>query len=115
MSLVSLCTTHTITVERSPSSRDSSGAPKYQEWAAISGLSDLFASVQPMSSSERMLFAQRNLVLTHKVYLPGNYTTLIKKQDRVKDVNSGKIYTISGIFDVAGRGELTMLEVREMQ
>lgn len=113
MSLDSLCSTHTVTVERSPSSRDSSAGPKYDNFTPVTGLENLSASVQPTKSRERLEFAQRGVFISHRVYLAGDYTALVKKQDRVKDVVRNKYYRVTGIFDAAGRGELTVLEVME--
>ena len=67
MSLAQMLST-TISLERAIITKDSSGG-QVQTYAAVSGQTDVPADIQPAGSSIRLQYAQRNLVVTHTVYV----------------------------------------------
>ena len=113
MSLDTLCDTHTITVERPSMPVDSSGGTTRVSWAAVDGLTSLPCAIQPVSARDRILFQQHQVTVSDRIYLSGDYSSLIQRSDRIRETTSGRIFRITGAFDVAGQGQLTRLEVFE--
>jgi hypothetical protein len=118
--LSSLMETHRIAIERSNAGTDTAGGIKRVNWTALEGLDDLACTIQPLSSSERMLFAQRGLYLSHQVFLDDDYTRTLRANDRLTLLDDEGQETqihflIKGIFDEGGRQEITRLEVTEIR
>ncbi len=115
MSLDSLCTTHTITVQRETTAIDSSGGP-IKTWADLAGSTNLLCSVQPTTARERALFAQRQLLFNYRVFFPQD--PFIKKADRLvvksAPANEGGLVSqtlrVINFRDNAGRGRVYVAE-----
>lgn len=112
MSLDTLCSTHLITVERPTTTVDSSAGTKRDNWLPVPRLTNLPANIQAYSGKERLQFAQRQLLMTDKIFLAGKYDTLIQRSDRIKD-SSGRIFRLITLTDVGGQGRLTKIEAQE--
>lgn len=113
MSFASLMT-HVITVRRPSQATDAAGGTtRGASPPAVSGLENVAASVQPMNAREKLLFGQRNVFLTHKIYLEGNQTALLRQDDLVENIATGKTYRIVGVEDAAGRDHHTVIHAVE--
>ncbi len=112
MSIDSMCSTHSVSVERPQTTQDSSGGTKRESWAPVSGLYNIPANIQAYSGKERLQFAQRQLLMTDKIFLSGDYSTLIQRSDRLRD-STGRIFRIITITDVGGQRRLTKIEGQE--
>lgn len=112
MSLDSICSTHTVTVERSTMTVDASSGALRTNWTAVAGLTTLPCNIQPLSGKERLAFAQKQLLMTDRIYLSGDYTSLILRSDRLRD-STGRIFRIHFLGDAAGQSQLTKIEAQE--
>lgn len=113
MSLQHLCSTHTVTFQQPSFTVDASSGAKRESWADVSGLTNLSATVQPATGAERHRWAQRQVMMTHNIYLAGTYAQQILRTHRIKDTGTGRFYIILQIGDEAGRTTLTKVVVRE--
>lgn len=102
--------TRKVTLQRPEFVKDSHGGTveTFSDVAAYSGVD---AAVNPMSSAERQAFSQRMLTTTHKIYV--RESPPWKRTDRLED-DAGRKFRILGVHDLAGRGELYLIEAREM-
>ena len=120
MTLASVCNTHTFAIERSPMAQDRAGGITKTGWAPVEGMEALRGTVQPMRTRVSIVFAQRQVMMTHFAFLPGNYTDRIKKSDRITLLDSDgnltdKHFLVFGVYDMGGRGVGTKLECVEYQ
>lgn len=111
MSLDSICNTHTITFQAASIQQDASAGATRQVWDPVAGLTNLACTIQNATMKERLLYAQRKLMLTSWIYLPADLADLI--QDNYRIVSGSKTYNITGFADEAGRGALTKIAVYE--
>jgi hypothetical protein len=97
-----------VTIQRKTSTIDAA-AGESVSWT--SDLTPLPASVQPISAREAMLYAQRNVRVSHHIFFDQDPQVTLR--DRIQDNASGKLYRIVNLFDMAGRGVAWRVEVLE--
>lgn len=97
-----------VTLERSSVAVDQSGGA-VKTWAPVQ--LGIPCSIQPSTGRERMLFAQRQIMYTNKIYLSADIGA--KKDDRVKVPATGQVFVVTGYANQAGRDVVWCLEVRE--
>lgn len=61
--------THSVTVQRPFWALDRAGAPTPTGWNEVAGCVNLPCSVQPADARTVMIWAQRNINVTHEVYV----------------------------------------------
>lgn len=110
MSLEHLTSTHYIKVERKSTTRDASGG-QVNTWEVVH--QSVPVTIQPTSSKERLLFAQRNIEYTNKIYSSTDLS--LSKNDRITDLNSLKQYVMTGSADQAGRMTVFCYMGREIE
>lgn len=110
MSLDSLCTTHTVKIERQSTTIDSSGGAVFT-WNEIHDA--VLVNIQPVKAKEKMLFAQRQIEYSNKIYSAVDLA--VKKKDRITDLNSGRQYVVTGYADMAGQNRAFLIEAREIE
>ncbi len=100
----------TVSFERPTTVKDSSGGPTRQAWSPVSGLQDVPAAVQPLSQKEKLLWMQRNILNTHRIYLASD--TAPHRDDRIR-VDTGEILIITGVQNQAGRDRVYSIDSYE--
>lgn len=106
MSFASLLNS-SVTLERPTNTQDSSGGIT-KSWLSITTTP---ASVQPLSTKERMLFAQRQIMVTHRIYTAINLQP--QKGDRVTVPSTGQTFVIIGFMNQAGRNSVWSIDAKE--
>lgn len=109
MSLSSLTQTHRVKIERSTDTRDASGG-YVKTWDTL--VPEALVGIQPSTSRERTLFAQRQISYTNKIYSDRDYG--VRKDDRLIDLTTDKEYVVIGVSDQAGRGLVFCIEARDI-
>lgn len=70
---------------------------------------NLPCSIQPHHGSTRVTLGQRQVFLSHNIYLPSN-PGILRGMKAVNDV-TGESYLIHGVVDMGGQGSAFRLEV----
>ena len=107
MSLQSLLGTSTVNLVRPTKRLDSSAGPVNSDTTVLYNIP---CTIQPLSSKEKLAFAQRQIFLTHRIYF--NRDIAPQRQDRL-DAKDGRQFQILGYFNLAGRSRVWAAEVRE--
>ncbi len=110
MSLAHLTSTHRIKVERKSTTRDTSGG-QVNTWDLLHEVA--LVTIQPTTAREKLLFSQRNIDYTNKVYSAKDLG--LGKLDRVTDLSSGKEYVVTAAADQAGKFTVFCYTVREIE
>lgn len=103
MSLHSLCLTHRVTFQEPTITLDASAGQQRQTWADVATLTNVPCTIQPLTAKERVLYAQRQILMTDRLFLSANYASLIKRHMRIKDLSTLRYYHILNWMDQAGR------------
>lgn len=120
MSLRSLTSTHAADVKRMPLRVDASGGATYpkDQWVTVDGLAGVKGSLQPLTTYERMVFAQRQLEASYKFFVDGAKARLFRKDYQVAVTHpvadAGRLFRVVGIDDVAGKNRLTRILLKEL-
>lgn len=101
---------YTVSVERASVTKDKGGGAT-RDWAPVSGLINIAASVQPASADDIALYAGRQIRISHSVYLQSNPG--IQRGDRLR-VSDGRYLVVRGTLDAAGFGRLYKVVCREL-
>jgi len=102
----------TVTVQRRSSTKDGSGGQAAGgAYVAVPGLAGLPALIQPTTGKAMRATAQRQVFLSHHIYLSERYA--ISRGDRVMHDDSGRYFTVHGFEDMAGQGRVWRLECVE--
>lgn len=114
MSIASMTGDHPIQIQRAQTTKDPAGGIRKDVWREVWTTR---AAVQPMHARDRMIFAQRQMIVTHNVYFAG--TADVRKNDRVILLDSPnpddpRVFEIRGVMDEAGKGVLTRLVAMEL-
>ena len=115
MSLASFLTNTVEVQAQTPSAlQDKSGA-MVKNWATKPGefgapLRDILCRVRPISTRYQMLYAQRNITVTHRVYFDFVYP--VSRGDRLL-TDTGKTLLVKGIFDTDELGRLFVVDCEE--
>lgn len=104
MSLASLLNT-TITLQRKTATKDASLGTGF-EWTDVESYC---ASVQPVSANEAWKLAQRNIFVSHVIYLDQNISATVR--DRISW--DSRLFNIVHVFDMAGRTRVYRLGIKE--
>jgi hypothetical protein len=86
---------------------DASAGPVNADVTLLSGVS---CTIQPLSSKEKLAFAQRQVYLTHRAYFSQDIAP--QRADRL-DAADGRSFQIFGYFNLAGRSRVWAAELRE--
>lgn len=105
MSLATLLN-DSVTVQRKSPTRDTSGG-QVEAFAAVAALSNLQAAVQPYRGEARRSIGQRQVFVTHHVYL---LTDGVLRGDKLVNDATGDSYLVLGFFDEGGKGRLWRAE-----
>ncbi len=97
----------TVTIERKSSTKDTSGSP-VATWQAVADLDNIPALIQPKHGHAMKLFGQRQVFLTHYIYLAQKYD--IRRGDRVSHRETGHYFTVHGFEDMAGQTSAWRIE-----
>lgn len=97
-----------VTLERSQVTIDASGGA-VKGWLVVQ--ENIPCSIQPTTAREKILFAQRQILYTNKIYFSSDIGA--KKDDRVKNPATGQVYVLVGYANQAGRDVVWCLEARE--
>ena len=111
MSLASLTATHRVTAKRPKNDRDLSGGV-VKTWQTLHPFVSIPVTIQPLSAREQYLFAQRQVIVTHRVYTAVDVRDL-RRDDRLEDQTTGRTYVMVNAFDEAGSGRVFSTEVHE--
>lgn len=109
MSLASLCNTHLVKVERQTTTIDSSGGPVLT-WSTL--YESVPVTIQPLAAREKVLWAQRQIVYSNKLYTDQNLQ--LRKEDRVTDLESGQVYVVTAWANMGGRSTAFSSDIREI-
>ena len=112
MSLDSLMT-HTVEVQEPTNVTDASGGTT-KTFAALPGYEEVPANIQPVSARDRVIFAQRNVPITHHAYLP--ISVPLERDHRLvvlSGPSSGQTLLVKTVFDMAGQGRAWKCECVE--
>lgn len=109
MSLASLMNT-TINIQRKNPARDSSGG-QIEQFADVPTLIGIPAQIQDKRGKAMRVLGQREVYLTHFVYLSQPYD--IRRGDRVLQPSTGKVFLVHGFEDMAGQGRAWRIECSE--
>lgn len=110
MSLEHLTSTHRVKIERASWESDASGG-QVKTWSTVH--ENVSVSIQPTTAKERLMFAQRNIEYTNKIYSSRDLEVV--KEDRLIDLKTGTKYVVTGYADMAGRGEVFLIEARNTE
>jgi len=113
MSFASLTSTHTITIQRPVIEEEASGGTKRTNWEAVPDLTEILCAILPMSTKEKIVWGQKNIIITDKIYTTSNISALIQRSDRILEPLTGRLFKIIGIRDLAGRQLVTEIECLE--
>jgi hypothetical protein len=91
-----------VTVKRKSPSKDRSGG-QVENFQPVPGLEDLPANIQPHHGRPVMAQAQRQVVITHMVYLQDG--SEIRRGDLLFEAATGRSFLTHGAEDMAGRHE----------
>ena len=108
MSFLSLLT-GTCQIQRKSSSEDSS-LGEIPVWVSDPPIPCL---TQPIAAHERMLFAQRNVIISDYIYVAVDPGT--SNRDRVIDNLSGNLYRIVSLFNMGGQYRAWCLQVLRVE
>ena len=118
MSYQSLCSTHAITLNRGNRSKGSHGGV-IQDPSLVQGKTNIPCNIQPLSAKDRHALAQRQLYVSHRVYLTSDIGALRDDQIIVtlapptSSTLVGATFLVQGRFDQAGQGRVYSIDVRE--
>lgn len=99
----------TITVQRPVITKDTSGG-SIRTYAALSGVTNVPAAIQPLNDMERQKYAARQIYQSHIIFVDQDYD--LKKQDLVVD-STGIKYVVESFQDEGGRGRVWTIHVLE--
>lgn len=101
--------TASVTVQRKTVVQDASGGPS-EQWADRSDAVDIPADIQPASSQIRIQYQQRNLNVSHSIYLDADAS--VRLRDRL--VQGSRVFIVLGYLDAsAGRGQCWRIDCEE--
>lgn len=99
----------TITIQRRSSTKDSSGGQSSGGgYVAVTLLTNIPALIQPLSGRAQRVTAQRQVFVSHNIYLNAFYDIL--RGDRVYHPDTGKYFTVRGFEDMGGQGRVWRIE-----
>ncbi len=112
MSLDALCDTHILLVEKPLITQDSSGG-SVRSWTTL--FDSIPGNVQPLSYREKILFAQRQIMYTNRIYFASDYgiTRDCRLTVLFPESTPQRVFVALGSADMAGQGRAFNLEVRE--
>ena len=110
MSLESLLT-GSITVQTKTTSGSDSSLGEQATWADDPARTQIPALVQPCSARELLQFAQRQVKVSHKIYLATD--PAIRPFERVRDETTQRYYRVVYQFNMAGQTRAWRLEAME--
>jgi len=100
-----------ITVENPHNVIDSSGGPVSEKFNNVPSYTDVYASVQPISSSEKRNLAQRKIYTTHRIYV--DQDVKVKSNSRILLAATGQKFRVTGYFNMAGQDRVWCIEAEE--
>lgn len=100
-----------VTVERKVPTRDVSGGP-VENFEPVVGLTDLPACVQPRRGRAFPANAQRQVAVTHVVYMLD--ASAVLRGDRLYQPSTGKRFLTHGPEDMGGQGRCWRVECTEV-
>jgi hypothetical protein len=104
--------TQTVTFQRPLVSLDSSGGPS-KSYTNLAGATSVPGLLQPLSAQEKLLYAQRNITVSHRLWVGSNYG--LRRDDRVlKDSEPGRYYLVVQLLDRAGQGRVFEVILKEI-
>lgn len=115
MSFTSLCATHTITVSRPLNTKDSSGGVS-QAYTPLPSATSIACTIQDVSLRELAVFAQRNVKISHYIFVEtnpfaqrGDVVTATPVRGSLTPVT----FIVVGTQDMGGRGRYFCIEAYE--
>jgi len=107
MSLASLTSGYSATLQKPTVSQDTSGGPVREPFVDV--LTGIACDLQPAGSTTVLAYAQRQIRVTHQVYL----TRDVAAKTGWRFLFAGKKYVVKGYQNEAGRSRLWVADVEE--
>jgi hypothetical protein len=105
--------TQTLTFQRPTVTLDSSGAPSPKVYNNLVGATSVPGLIQPLSARERLLYAQRQVTVSHRCWVGSNYG--LRRDDRcLKDVDPSRYYLVVTLLDRAGQQRVFEVILKEV-
>lgn len=97
-----------VTIERPTITKDAAGGavPAYTTVTA-----GVLCNIQPVKTARRKTFGSSQIFISHYAYFDTN--PAVKRNYRLKNEANNTYYVVHGFEDVAGRGELFVVELVE--
>lgn len=102
----------TVTVQRRGSTKDSSGGQAAGgSFSPVAGMVGIPALVQPTHGKAMRATGQRQVFLSHHIYLSEQYA--VQRGDRILHPDTGRYFIVHGFEDMGGQGRVWRVECVE--